>query len=69
MKKLILLPLFLQLIVSVPFPYTRFTNNLEEPKNVGFCLDLKGWNPPTFTDLQAHSCKPNEGRAGGGTDE
>ncbi|KAK3243286.1 hypothetical protein CYMTET_47050 [Cymbomonas tetramitiformis] len=49
-------------------PYLQTTDNLEEPNGVHFCLDLRGWNPVSFTNMQAHSCKPS-GSAGGGTDE
>ena len=63
----------MSLVVLAPFsvqtPYLRLGDNLEEPSNLGFCIDLKGWNPPTFTNAQTHSCKPTDGSAGGGTDE
>lgn len=53
----------------VKTPYLRLADNLDEPKALGFCVDLKGWNPPTFVNAQTHSCKPSSGNAGGGTDE
>ena len=55
--------------LAVQTPYLRLDDNLEEPSGYGFCIDLRGWNPPTFVNAQAHSCKPSDGRAGGGTDE
>jgi hypothetical protein len=61
--------LWAALALGVQTPYLRIDDNLEEPENVGFCIDLKGWNPVRFEDAQAHSCKPTDGRAGGGTDE
>ena len=42
------------------------STNLDEPAGLGWCLDLKGWNPARYTDLQAHSCK-KAGRASGST--
>ena len=57
------------LALGVQTPYLRIDDNLEEPENVGFCIDLRGWNPVRFEDAQAHSCKPSGGRAGGGSDE
>ena len=57
------------LALGVQTPYLRIDDNLEEPENAGFCIDLRGWNPVGFENAQAHSCKPSGGRAGGGTDE
>jgi len=61
--------LWTALTLGVQTPYLRIDDNLEEPENLGFCVDLRGWNPVRFEDAQAHSCKPSGGRAGGGTDE
>ena len=61
--------LTITLVGGVQTPYLRLKDNLDEPKQLGFCIDLKGWNPVSFTDAQAHSCKPSSGSAGGGTDE
>ena len=55
--------------VAVLEPYLRISDNLEEPTTLGFCIDLKGWDPVYFVDAQAHSCKPTGGGAGGGTDQ
>ena len=57
------------LALGVQTPYLRIDDNLQEPENVGFCIDLRGWKPVGFENAQAHSCKPTGGRAGGGTDE
>lgn len=61
--------LTITLVGGVQTPFLRLKDNLDEPKQLGFCIDLKGWNPVAFTDAQAHSCKPSSGSAGGGTDE
>ena len=53
---------------AVAFPYLRLLDNLQEPVNLGFCIDLKGW-PGQFTDAQLHSCKPTDGPAGGDSDQ
>ena len=50
-------------------PYLQIADNLNEPSNYGFCIDLRGWNPVRFENAQAHSCKPTGGNAGGGTDQ
>jgi len=46
--------------VGVRTPYLALADNLDEPKDLGFCLDLKGWDPPNFKNAQAHSCKPGD---------
>ena len=55
---------------AVPVPYLRLQDNLDEPTELGYCLDLRGWDPPSFISLQAHSCKPSYSTAaGGGSDQ
>ena len=47
---------------KTPPPYISLTDNLNEPKNVGWCLDLQGWGKSIkFTDMQVHSCKDSGG--------
>jgi hypothetical protein len=53
---------------AVKMPYLRPVDNLQEPNNLGFCIDLRGW-PGKFTNAQLHSCKPTGGPAGGGSDQ
>jgi hypothetical protein len=53
---------------GVAFPYLTLADNLQEPVNLGFCIDLKGW-PGKMVDAQLHSCKPTGGPAGGGSDQ
>lgn len=53
--------IFILAILAVDKPYLRIANNLNEPRNLGFCLDLRGWRPVSFTNVQLHSCKPNAG--------
>jgi hypothetical protein len=53
---------------AVELPYLTLLDNLGEPTNLGFCIDLKGW-PGRMTDAQLHSCKPTGGPAGGGSDQ
>ena len=50
--------LFAEETFAVPFPYFRLTDNLDEPENYGFCLDLRGWLDSTrYTKVHVHSCK------------
>ena len=30
---------------AIPPPYMRLKDNLEEPSDLGFCIDLKGFGP------------------------
>ena len=47
---------------KTPPPYISLTDNVDEPKNVGWCLDLQGWGASIkFTDMQVHSCKDDGG--------
>ena len=47
---------------KTPPPYISLTDNVDEPKNVGWCLDLQGWGTSIeFTDMQVHSCKDDGG--------
>merc|ERR1719342_384698 len=49
---------------AVDLPYIRLRDNLGEPQQRGFGLDLKGFQSTVqFTDMQVHSLKPS-----GGTD-
>lgn len=51
-------------VLAVATPHLQLAYKADAPDDLHFCLDLLGWNPPTFQNMQAHSCKPN-----GGTDE
>jgi hypothetical protein len=64
----LLLFLAARVVHAVQTPYLTLQDNLGEPSNLGFCIDLKGW-PGQFTDAQLHSCKPTGGSAGGGSDQ
>merc|ERR1712010_278846 len=56
--------LLLPSTLSIELPYIRLRDNLEEPEQLGFGLDLQGHGAGVlFTDMQAHSLKPT-----GGTD-
>jgi len=47
---------------KTPPPYISLTDNADEPKDVGWCLDLQGWGDSIkFTDMQVHSCKDTGG--------
>merc|ERR1712037_748238 len=63
-------PLFNLLFILLPttfaveLPYIRLRDNLDEPSQLGFGIDLQGHGAGVlFTDMQAHSLKPS-----GGTD-
>ena len=49
-------------------PYLRVKDGLDEKEALGFCIDLKGWNPVRYDDLQAHSCKKAGRASGSGSD-
>merc|ERR1712172_254631 len=50
--------------LSIELPFIRLRDNLDEPSQLGFGLDLQGHGSAVqFTDMQAHSLKPS-----GGTD-
>ena len=52
MKFVILSALLVSTTQAVPRPYMRLTDNLGEPKDLGFCMDLKGWGPKmTFDNM------------------
>ena len=52
---------------AVPNPKLEMQDNLSEPMNYGFCLDLKGWGETTtFDSVHMHSCKPDGDRPDGG---
>ena len=61
------LVLSLSSIWAVPYPYIRLIDNLDEPKDLGFCLDITGIPGSTlqFHEMQTVSCEPGNG----GTDE
>lgn len=55
------------LATATPNPKMMIADNLSEPENYGFCLDLTGWGESTkFTNVQLHSCKPDGTRSDGG---
>ena len=52
MKKIFAASSIFSISIAVPNPKLMLADNLDEPSNYGFCLDLKGWGENTkFTDV------------------
>ena len=55
---------FFGTVNSLPKPSIQLQDNLDEAKNLGFCIDFKGFGDKVKLDLiQMHSCKEDGKRS------